>query len=75
MEEMKPCPFCGKDHIVINAYEHSDRDVCKWVCSVFCANCFAGTSNHGFDWTEDEAKEKAVKAWNRRTSDDRNQRH
>lgn len=68
-EELKPCPFCGKPHIIINAWEHDDRTECKWTCSIFCADCFASACNHGFDWTEKEAKDKAIKAWNRRAGE------
>ena len=70
MDKLKPCPHCGKDHIIIDTCKRDDRPKCKWTCHVVCVNCFASTSNHGFDWTKEEAEEKAVAAWNRRTSDD-----
>lgn len=65
-EPLKPCPFCGKNHILHNETEHKDRPLCTWTATVFCANCSGSTSNHGFDWTQEEALQKAVKAWNRR---------
>jgi Lar family restriction alleviation protein len=66
MEELKPCPFCGKTHIIVDVVERNDRAKCKWTATVFCAHCFGEASNHGFDWTEEEAKQKAINAWNRR---------
>jgi hypothetical protein len=60
------CPFCGKSHIIIDTIERQDRPACKWRATVFCANCFGEASNHGFDWTEEKAKRKAIEAWNRR---------
>ena len=68
MDKLLPCPFCGKTHIIINAIEREDRPKCKWHAEVFCANCFGKTSNHGFDWAEEEAKQKAIEAWNRRVT-------
>ncbi len=63
---LKPCPFCGNTDIIVNTAERGDRTRFKWFARVFCADCFADTTNHGFDFTEEEAKQKAVKAWNRR---------
>ena len=63
---LKPCPFCGKHDVEVYTVEREDRPKCKWTATVFCLRCFASTTNHGFDWTEEAAKEKAIKAWNRR---------
>lgn len=64
--KLKPCPFCGGKRILVNTIERDDRPKCKWTCTVFCTSCFGSACNHGFDWTKEEAEEKAIAAWNRR---------
>lgn len=65
--ELKPCPFCGEDRMLdVQASERDGRSDCKYTAKVVCLNCFASACIHGFDWFEDEAKDKAVRAWNRR---------
>ena len=68
MNELKSCPFCGKSHIIIDSTEREDRPKCRWHTRVFCADCFGEASSPGFEWTKEEAEEKAIKAWNRRAS-------
>lgn len=60
---LKPCPFCGKTHIIIDTWK---REPNGYNTKVFCSYCFGQASNQGFDSTEDEAVEKAVKHWNMR---------
>lgn len=65
--ELKPCPFCGeKKFLEVSATERKDRPKCIFTARVACLICHGQASNHGFDWTEEEAKEKAIKAWNKR---------
>lgn len=68
--KLKPCPFCGSDNLEIYATERKDRPKCVWTAEVVCLGCFGRAVNHGFDWTENEAKDKAIKAWNRRADKD-----
>ena len=73
-ENLKPCPFCGESELfAVKAKQHEDRydDAPKWTATVTCCRCLAEACNHGFDWTEDEAIEKAIKAWNRRADNGR----
>ena len=66
-DNLKPCPFCGEETLLeIKSTEREDRKLCKFKAKVTCLRCFATVQNHGFDWTEDEAIENAVNAWNRR---------
>lgn len=72
MEELKYCPFCGESKLLdVRSKQHEDRyyDAPKWTARAMCCRCLAEACNHGFDWTEDEAIEKAIKAWNRRAED------
>ena len=63
------CPHCGKNLLSVESKQHNDRieGAAKWTARVLCLNCFAEICNHGFDWTEEEAINEAIKAWNRRT--------
>lgn len=73
LDRRKSCPFCGETNLIcISSKYHKDREdnTAKWTATVTCLNCFAEICNHGFDWTEEEAIEKAIKAWNRRAYDD-----
>lgn len=67
MSELKPCPFCGSDYIVIgNPYPTQfytepsgmpqEEKTLFWVR---CNNCFAKTANY-------DKYETAIEAWNRR---------
>lgn len=57
--ELKPCPFCGREdiHAKIVKYEGCDVDI------VFCMNC--GAQVWAFN------NDAAMKKWNRRPDDDR----
>ena len=75
MPELKPCPFCGG----IAAIKHQDVYMSKAIF-VHCTKCKARVMEyfegvHGFGdakryQTEEEATDKAIKAWNRRVGDD-----
>lgn len=68
MDRLKPCPFCGEQKFVeVRVNERNDRLECKFKAYAICLMCGAQTMNQGFDWTEGEAEENAVRAWNRRT--------
>ena len=65
--KLKSCPFCGeKELLEVYAEPRGDREKCIWNAYVVCLICHGRASNHGFDWTEEEAKDKAIRAWNRR---------
>ena len=68
-EKLKPCPFCGKDKILVTIDERIDRDDYRFFATAFCEYCFAEHSSHGFYLTAKEAEEQAVKNWNYRVSD------
>lgn len=60
MEELKPCPFCGSEHVSVRDYS----DPMIYYHFVICKECNAKTGNFG-------TKEKAIEAWNRRAEDER----
>lgn len=69
MDELKPCPFCGKEVAVVDLGHKLYRPSCNHPYCVFCADCdllFGYDVDYGgtFD-TEQEAAE----AWNVRFSD------
>ena len=67
MAHFEYCPHCGETKLIeLQTTEREDRPKCKWTAEVACLNCFASVHTHGFCWTEDEAKEEVIKAWNRR---------
>lgn len=66
--ELKKCPFCGYDNIVVDSYtmESYERILLrnpegKWY-QCYCLECFASTS-------EFPTQEAAEAAWNRRDSE------
>lgn len=83
MNELKPCPFCGgKASIQQTAYGTTDNASCRLSFAIRCTKCDATAPNaSGYVainlmsdgslnlWNDD--REKAVKAWNRRVSDDK----
>jgi len=58
MEELKPCPFCGGT----NVDARTDGFGAGWY--IFCQDCGV-MCGYALNTVE------AIKAWNRRTSDDR----
>ena len=55
MAELKPCPFCGSTHIVVEEYEG--------LYSVACIECNSRTGL--------KDKKEAIKIWNTRTQTDK----
>ncbi len=53
MSELKPCPFCGGEALLLGSYERG--------YFVECNDCFAKTSNFG-----SEGKAESIVAWNTR---------
>ena len=69
--KLKPCPFCGRNHgLLITSIHHRLDDVIIDQWSVFCDasgdKCGCGASCGYY-----HSKEEAIRAWNRRASDDR----
>lgn len=57
MSELKPCPFCGSEHIYIEKYECEVGE--RW--RVICLDCMCT-----IDPGTIQKMALAVKAWNRR---------
>lgn len=57
MSELKPCPFCGADDRLVQAFTRATEDFAYW--SVECLDC-------GVEIADDESQEAADAAWNRR---------
>ena len=53
MSELKLCPFCGGEALLLGSYEHG--------YFVECHDCFAKTANFG-----SEGKAESIVAWNTR---------
>lgn len=65
--ELKPCPFCGSDHIyAVNDYDKMAHHVVipiEW--AIGCSNCrFAEVTAEDIDL--EKGKQKAIEAWNKR---------
>ena len=59
MKNLKPCPFCGGEAVIITSWDpYIERDSTK----VVCKSCRA---NSGI-WIQ---KQKAIETWNRRIDD------
>ena len=64
MEELKPCPFCGTNPLVIaNKYRHHQTTFC-----VKCNNIDCTVIPVTYEHSEMNA---AIEAWNRRADDGR----
>lgn len=62
MDNLKPCPFCGKDaKLHRDSWPTNDKGGMAVAFWVKCAPC--GSSSGEF-----KSKEKAIAAWNRRTA-------
>lgn len=55
-EELKPCPFCGSEDLIVL----KKRNTPKWMQ---CANCLSSTGTYN-------TVEEVIEAWNRRVSDE-----
>lgn len=73
-KELKPCPFCGGDHITISnereAYDGGDRWWC-YECDVVCRcgaslHVYHGETRHNRWDTAETELDFAIEAWNRR---------
>ena len=62
--DLKACPFCGGEAVLINPFIFGRKCV-----SVWCILCKAKTDNFFAD-SDEKSKKHAIRAWNRRVSDD-----
>ena len=75
LDQLRPCPFCGRKAEIIGSLfgDRMPKDIItgepmRECASVMCTNCKAGSSYFVGNSIE-EAKEQAIRAWNRRDSD------
>lgn len=61
-DELKPCPFCGSDKVLVIGMADKPLDCYRW--HVECQECHC-TGRH-FHRDEGARREMAVAAWNRR---------
>ena len=66
MEKLKPCPFCNDTYIRVHFTKGGNYVVGCNTLNCVCLHSEGKLFN---------STEKAVEAWNRRASDDRDQRH
>lgn len=70
MEELKPCPFCGKKaELVISKHENSDTT--QWH-KIMCEDTFGcgaemGDAISGWQHDYNDAVNRLIDRWNRRT--------
>lgn len=60
MCDLKPCPFCGSERVILEKVQNDPDDKDDFVYSTYCRNCLSKS-----DWYLNE--EDAIKAWNRRS--------
>lgn len=73
MTELKPCPFCGSGKggkgalYIVTVEQHGYETV-----GIFCNACKQTVTLERNEWEglNEDTKEKAIKAWNRRTNED-----
>lgn len=67
MEKLKPCPFCGSNKVKM--YSESDKDIHGFIhlCVGF-DDAMVKVESRLFS-----TDEEAIKAWNRRTSDEKDE--
>lgn len=63
MIDLKPCPFCGGEAMLINTFALGCESK-----SVHCIKCKAKVNNFSA-YTEERSAEIAIDAWNRRDDD------
>ena len=63
MSDLKPCPFCGGESMLVNTVALAER--CK---SVMCMRCKAKVNNFS-SYSDERSAELAIEAWNRRVED------
>lgn len=81
LKELKPCPFCGSNELIIDVSGaiQRKRKVIEYTAYVECAQCFAKGGavmeelkihlfggNIEFDTIDEKFKERAIEAWNKR---------
>ena len=61
MTELKPCPFCGGEAVVVEEYlsEEADASADEITYFVSCGLCASRTDNYA-------TKKRAIEAWNNR---------
>ena len=68
MYRLKPCPFCGNETIRIEMHRNSDPGAGVYMYEVVCDKCGASICGRSVDVFREkaDAKQEAIKAWNRR---------
>ena len=66
MAELKPCPFCGGEAVLVSHSVCSGEIACVGDCNFTSAKFWDNMLNHEVEkkWTE-----KAIEAWNRRAGE------
>lgn len=75
MEELKPCPFCGKKaELLISKHENSDTTKWHKIMCVDPFGCGAEMWDSISEWQYDykDAVQRLIDRWNRRITDGRN---
>ena len=57
MSELKPCPFCGYEEMVVSPTGYHGAYI------AYCIRCHASTGDY-------DTKVEAIEAWNRRANDE-----
>lgn len=69
MTDLKPCPFCGRNHglLVTSIHRLDDVKIEQW--SVYC-DASGGKCGCGASCGYHASKEEAIEAWNRRANNE-----
>lgn len=75
IKELKPCPFCGADYhslYFVMTGEYLDRKIHAETVGIFCNICKQTVTleENEIEGDTEETRARAIKAWNRRVSND-----
>ena len=67
-KELRPCPFCGYNKLLLNIMENKSKLGIFTTASISCVLCEAKVSFHfDLDVDKETIKKATIKAWNRRS--------